>query len=63
MNKAKKLIAIMLAVVLMGLTLVPVASAESKVDPSEGFTQKIEAVFYMIVDKMINALVKEMRGE
>ena len=58
MNKAKKLIAIMLAVVLMGLTLVPMASAESKVDPSEGFTQKIEAVFYMIVDKMINALVK-----
>ena len=60
MKKVKKFIALLLAVVLLGITMVPMASAESKVDPSEGFTQKIEAIFYMIVDKLINALVKAL---
>ena len=60
MKKVKKFIALLLAVVLLGITMVPMASAESKVDPSEGITQKIEAIFYMIVDKLINALVKAL---
>ena len=34
MKKVKKFIALLLAVVLLGITMVPMASAESKVDPS-----------------------------
>ena len=53
MKKVRRITAVFLAVILLSVSLVPVASAQSEVDPSEGTMQKIEAKFYMLVDKLI----------
>lgn len=58
MKKAKKIIALLLTFVLVALTLsVPVAAA-SKVDPSQGPAQKAEAIFYMMLDKLVMVVGK-----
>ncbi len=58
MKKAKKIIAVLLTFVILLLTVAMPASAASKVDPSEGPMQKIESIFYMILDKLVMALGK-----
>ena len=58
MKSFKKIIALILTVVLLGLTVAMPVSAASKVDPSEGTMQKLEAYFYMFVDKLVFALGK-----
>ena len=58
MKTAKKIIALMLTFVLLALTVVVPASAASKVDPSQGPMQKIEAAMYMLLDKLILAVGK-----
>ncbi len=58
MKKAKKIIALMLTFVLLMLTVVVPASAASKVDPSQGTMQKIEATMYMLLDKLVMAVGK-----
>ncbi len=58
MKTFKRTIALLLTVAIVVLSMaVPVAAA-SKVDPSEGPMQKLEAVFYQFVDKLIYALGK-----
>ncbi len=58
MKTLKKTFALLLSFIIIFASLaVPVAAA-SKVDPSEGPMQKIEAVFYQLVDKLIYALGK-----
>lgn len=53
MKKLKKIVALLLVLIIASISLtVPVAAA-SKVDPSEGTTQKIQAAFYMMLDKVI----------
>ena len=56
MKTAKKIIAVLLTVVLVSLMMITPASAASKVDPSEGPLQQIEAYFYMLLDKLIYVL-------
>lgn len=58
MKQTKKLLALVLACVMILLTMAIPASAASKVDPSEGPAQKIEATLYQLLDKIVNALVK-----
>ena len=58
MKKAKRILALVLAVVFVMLTMAIPASAASKVDPSEGIGAKIEATFYQLVDKMVFYLGK-----
>lgn len=58
MKKAKRILALVLAVVFVMLTMAVPASAASKVDPSEGIGAKIEATFYQLVDKMVFYLGK-----
>lgn len=58
MKKAKKIIALLLTFVMLLLTVAMPASAASKLDPSEGPMQKIESIFYMLVDKLIFAVGK-----
>ncbi len=53
MKTAKKITALLLTFVLVALTLVMPASAASKVDPSEGPMQKLEATLYMLLDKLV----------
>ena len=58
MKKAKRILALVLAVVFVLLTMAVPASAASKVDPSEGIGAKIEATLYQILDKMVFYLGK-----
>lgn len=58
MKKFRKALALILAVVLVALTMAMPVSAASKVDPSEGTMQQLEAYFYMLVDKLVFALGK-----
>ena len=53
MKKVKKTLALILAVVMVLVAMTIPASAASKVDPSEGVAQKIEAYFYMVLDKLV----------
>ncbi len=56
MKTFKKAIALILTVVLLGLIVAMPVSAASKVDPSEGPMQKIEAFFYMGLDTLVKGL-------
>lgn len=58
MKKAKRILALVLAVVFVLLTMAVPASAASKVDPSEGIGAKIEATLYQILDKLVFYLGK-----
>ena len=58
MKTFKKVVALILTVVLLALTIAMPVSAASKVDPSEGPMQQLEAYFYMFVDKLVMALGK-----
>jgi len=53
MKKAKKLLALLLTFAMVLLTVAMPVSAASKVDPSEGPMQKIESIFYMLLDKLV----------
>lgn len=53
MKTAKKILAVVLTLVIVMLSVAVPASAASKVDPSQGPAQKAQAVFYMMVDKLI----------
>lgn len=58
MKTFKKVVALILTVVLLALTIAMPVSAASKVDPSEGPMQQLEAYFYIFVDKLVMALGK-----
>lgn len=58
MKQAKKIIAVLLTVVLVALVAAVPVGAASKVDPSEGPAQKLEALFYMFLDKLIYVIGK-----
>lgn len=58
MRKAKKILALLLTFTILVLSVAMPASAASKVDPSQGTAQKIEAAFYMLVDKLVMAVGK-----
>ena len=58
MKSVKKVISVLLVAVLLLLTMSTPALAASKVDPSEGPMQKIEAVFYMVLDKLVQMVGK-----
>ena len=58
MKTAKKIIALTLTFVLLALTVVVPASAASKVDPSQGTMQKVEATMYMMLDKLVMVVGK-----
>ncbi|MBE6772906.1 MAG: hypothetical protein E7544_01655 [Ruminococcaceae bacterium] len=60
MKKAKKIIAVLLTVVLVALIAAAPVSAASKVDPSEGPMQKLESIFYMLLDKLIYVVGKAL---
>ena len=60
MKKFKKTLALIMAIVLVALTMAMPVSAASKVDPSEGTMQQLEAYFYMFVDKLVFALGKAL---
>lgn len=53
MKKAKKILAVLLTVIIVMLSVAAPASAASKLDPSEGPMQKLQSVFYMLLDKLI----------
>lgn len=58
MKKATKIISLLLAVVILIMSVaVPVAAA-SKVDPSQGTSQKIQAALYMALDKLVQFVGK-----
>ena len=58
MKKAKKMIALVLAIVMAFMAMAVPASAASKVDPSESVGAKIEATLYQILDKLVYVLGK-----
>lgn len=58
MKKAKRIIALVLTAALLLLTMAVPVSAASKIDPSEGPAQRIEATLYQLLDKIVNALLK-----
>ncbi len=58
MKKAKKVLALVLTAVMILLTMAVPASAASKIDPTESVSARIEASFYQLLDKVVNALVK-----
>ena len=62
MKKAKRFIALLLTVVLVVLMAASPAAAASKVDPSEGPMQQLEAMFYMFLDKLIYVLGKALNA-
>ncbi len=62
MKTAKKIIALLLAFVMIGLVAIVPVSAESKVDPNEGPLQKLEAMFYMFLDKLIYVIGKALNA-
>lgn len=58
MKSAKKVISVLLVTVMLLLTMATPALAASKVDITEGPMKRIEAGFYMLVDKLIQMLGK-----
>lgn len=56
MKTFKKVIALILTVVILGLTIVIPASAASKVDISEGPMKVVEAFFYMTLDRLVKLM-------
>ena len=58
MKTFKKITALILTVVMLSLMVATPVSAASKVDPSEGPLQKLEAYFYMLLDKLVMILGK-----
>lgn len=58
MRKAKKILALLLTLTILVLSVAMPASAASKVDPSQGTAQKIEAAFYMLLDKLVMVVGK-----
>lgn len=62
MKKAKKFIALLLTFVIVMLSAAVPASAASKLDPSEGPMQKLQSVFYMLLDKLVIFVGKVLNG-
>ena len=62
MRKARKILALLLALTLLVLSVAMPASAASKVDPSEGPMQKIESILYMLLDKLVMAVGKVLNA-
>ena len=62
MKKAKKILALILVLVIVSLSAIVPVSAASKVDPSEGTSQKIQAVLYMALDKLVMFVGKVLNG-
>ena len=60
MKNAKKLIALLLTAVLILTAAAVPALAASKVDPSEGASQKAQSILYQILDKLIAILGKTL---
>ena len=61
MKKAKKILALFLVLLMVALSAVPVLAA-SKVDPSQGTSQKIQAALYMALDKFVQFVGKILNG-
>lgn len=62
MKKAKKILAVLLTVIIVMLSAAAPASAASKLDPSEGPMQKLQSVFYMLLDKLIVFIGRVLNG-
>ena len=62
MKKAKKLLAVLLTVIIVMLSAAAPASAASKLDPSEGPMQKLQSIFYMLLDKFVKFIGKVLNG-
>ena len=62
MKKAKKILAVLLTVIIVMLSVAAPASAASKLDPSEGPMQKLQSVFYMLLDKFVKFIGKVLNG-
>lgn len=62
MKKAKKIIALLLTFVIVMLSAAVPASAASKLDPSEGPMQKLQSVFYMLLDKLVIFVGRVLNG-
>lgn len=62
MKTAKKIIALLLTVVMVILVAASPVAAASKVDPNEGPLQKLEAMFYMFLDKLIYVIGKALNA-
>ena len=62
MKKAKKLLAVLLTVIIVMLSVAAPASAASKLDPSEGPMQKLQSIFYMLLDKFVKFIGKVLNG-
>ena len=60
MKHAKKIIALLLAAVMVLMASAVPALAAAKLDPSEGPAQKAESILYRILDKLIDILVKTL---
>lgn len=58
MKTIRKHIALLLTVVILVLAIVTPVYAASKVDPSEGPMQKAQAMFYMLLDKVVQIVGK-----
>ena len=58
MKTFKRTMALLLSLAIIFMSLAVPVLAASKVDPSEGPMQKVEAVFYQLVDKLIYAIGK-----
>ena len=56
MKNAKKILALFLAAVMILMAAAVPALAASKVDPSEGLTQKLESYLYRVLDKLVDML-------
>lgn len=62
MKTTKKILAIVLTLVIVMMSVIVPVSAASKVDPSEGTSQKIQAAFYMMLDKVVMFVGKVLNG-
>ena len=58
MKTFKRTMALLLSLAIIFMSLAVPVLAASKVDPSEGPMQKVEAVFYQLIDKLIYAIGK-----
>ena len=62
MKTVKKILALLLVLLMVSASIMLPVSAASKVDPSQGTAQKIQAVFYMALDKLIMFVGKVLNG-
>lgn len=53
MKTAKKTLALLLSFAIILLSVAMPVAAASKIDPSQGPMQKLESIFYMILDKLV----------